>query len=136
MRSQSASSSSRSSQAYSCSRGAGASAIADVRHEDRVVGAFDRSRDGRPDAGELPEGLPLTRDPEAALDLAAELRLLVERGADPPLLDELAVAVQPLVAEVALVQGVVELQRDQLLAGGARVRATQVNAGLFPVFQR
>ena len=80
-------------------------AIADVRHEDRVVGAFDRSRNRRPDAGELPEGLPLARDPEAALDLAAELRLLVERGADPPLLDELAVAVQPLVAEVPLVKG-------------------------------
>src|SRR5436309_2136429 len=108
--------------------------VADVAHEDRLARPFDRTGNGRA-AGEELEGLPLAGHPPAALDLSAEPRLLVQGDPDPALLDELAVAVEGLVAKVATVQGVVALQRDQVLAGGARVRPAEVDAGLLAVFE-
>ena len=109
--------------------------VAHVAHQDGVAGPLDGSRH-RDAAVQQTEGLPLARDPQPTLDLAAERRLLRERGADPAFLDELAVAVQGLVAEIATVQRVVQLQRHQLLAGGAWVRTEEVDARLLAVLER
>src|SRR5206468_4279464 len=70
------------------------------------------------------------------LKLAAVAGLLVEGDAHPPLLDELPVPVEGLVAEVAAVQRVVELERDQLLAGRSRVGAEQMDARFLAVLER
>ena len=102
--------------------------VADVRHQDRVVGGFDGTGDGRPRGEQRTQGLPFASDPDPTLDLATEPGLLLQRDADPPLLDELAVPVERLVAEVAPVERVVDLQRRQLFTGRARVRAHQVHA--------
>ena len=47
--------------------GARARAIADVRHQDRVVGAFDRPRHRSADAGELLRGSPTRARPRGPL---------------------------------------------------------------------
>jgi hypothetical protein len=108
--------------------GRGVVLVADVRHEDRVIGGFDRTGDGRPRGEQRAQGLPFASDPDPALDLAAEPRLLLQRDADPPLLDELAVPVERLVSEVAPVERVVDLQRRQFFTGRARIRAHEVHA--------
>src|SRR4030095_14085665 len=79
---------------------------------------------------ELAHRLALAAHPQSALDLAPEPRLLLQRGADPALLDPLAVAVDRLVAEVPPVERVVELELDEILAGGRTVPSAQVHRGL------
>jgi hypothetical protein len=100
--------------------------VADVGHQDGVLGALDRPGD-RNAAIQLLEGFPLSAHPERSLELAPVAGLLFEGDAHAPLLDELAVSVQRLVAEVPTIQRVIELQGDQLFAvvlGFARNRWT------------
>src|SRR4029453_13025864 len=99
-------------------------------HQDRLLRARDRSGDGQPRIRERSQRLPLAAHPQSALDLAAEPRLLLEGYADPALLDPLAVAVDRLVAEVPPVERVVELERDEVLAGSRTVPSAQVHRGL------
>ena len=101
--------------------------VADVGHEDRVLGPCDRSRDVGSGCREGAERLPFAVDPDRALYLAPERGLLLERYAYATLLDVLAVAVQTLVAEVPLVERVVDLQREEGLAGLGCVRTAQVD---------
>ena len=96
---------------------------------------LDRPGD-RNAAIQLLEGLPLTAHPERALELAPVAGLLLEGDAHAPLLDELAVSVQRLVAEVSTVQRVIELQGDQLFAGRPRVRPEQVDTRFLAVLER
>src|SRR4029453_14294549 len=70
------------------------------------------------------------------LQLPAVSCLLIERDTLPPLLDELAVAIDGLVPEVPPIERVVQLERDQVLAGRAWVGTEQVDAGLLAVLQR
>ena len=110
--------------------------VADVRHQDRVIGPLDRTRHLGARLREELEGLPLTVHPDAALDLAAEPRLLLEGDADAPLLDPLAVAVHPLVSEVAPIERVVRLQGEQALAGGRWIPAAEVDGCLLAALDR
>ncbi|MFN8233005.1 MAG: hypothetical protein U0V56_05905 [Actinomycetota bacterium] len=109
--------------------------VADVAHQDRAVAPRDPAVGAR--GVQLPEHLPLTVDPDRGGHLAAEPRALFSTaGADPPRLDELAVAVQALVAEGPPVWRVVDLQRRQALVGRAGVGAAQVHGGLLAALDR
>src|SRR5436190_14598040 len=109
--------------------------VADVRHQDGVVGALDRPG-YRNAAIQLLEGFPFSAHPERALELAPVAGLLLEGDAHASLLDELAVSVQRLVAEVSTIQRVIELQGDELLARRPRVRAEQMDARFLAVLER
>ncbi len=111
---------------WSCGAASSSSPMYDIRIASSV--ASIGTGDGRPRGEQRAQGLPFAPDPDPALDLASESRLLLQRDADPPLLDEFAVPVEGLVAEVATVERVVDLQRRQLFTGRARVRAHQVHA--------
>ncbi len=130
-----ASTSSRSSTGYSCKRGAGVARspmyVIKIASSVRSIGLGT----GAPTSDSAPTS-PTRGRPTGRLAPRGRTSSFVPARADASLLDELAVAIELLVAEVPLVQGVVQLQRDQRLARGARVRAAQVNAGLFPLFQR
>ena len=104
--------------------------VADVGHQDRPIRDLDGSRHRRSRLGQGLQGFPFPVDPDAALHLATEPRALVEGDADPTLLDELAIAVDGLVAEVSPVEGVIDLQRRQLFAGRARVGTAEVDTRL------
>src|SRR5262249_23262644 len=103
--------------------------------QDRVLGALDRTRDGDATV-ELAQRLPFAADPEGALEPPPVPRLLVQSHALAALLDELPVAVDRLVAEVPPIERVVQLERNQLLAGRPRVGTEQVDARLLAVLQR
>ena len=88
--------------------------VAHVGHQDRVARALDGARHRGAALCEGPQGLPLAVDPDHALHLAPEARLLLERHAHAAFLDPFAVAVHRFVPEVPPVERVVRLQRDEL----------------------
>ena len=107
--------------------------VAEVRHQDRAVGGLDRPQDGDADPGQGPQHLPLAGNPDPPwTSRPYRVRLSIATRI-PSLLDELAVAVEGLVAEVSPVERVVDLQRRQLLAGRARIGAAQMHAGSLPL---
>ena len=101
--------------------------VADVGHEDRVLGSFDRFGDRHVAIGQGSERLPFAVDPDRALHLPPERGLLLEGHADPPRLDPFAVAVHRLIAEIPPVERVIGLQGQQIVAGGPWVGAAQVD---------